>query len=62
MIDLFRKITAFSKFLYMEDIQAILNRDRKWFKEYTEKDDYQGFYPYERAQHRYNQVKKLGKF
>ena len=46
----------------MEDIQNLLNRDRKWFKEYTEKEDYPGFYPYERGQHLYNQLKKLGKF
>lgn len=46
----------------MEDIQTILSRDRKWFKEYSEKDDYSGFYPYERAMHIYNMFKKLGKF
>lgn len=46
----------------MEEIQNVLNRDRKWLKDYTEKPDYLGFYPYERGQHIYNQVKKLGKF
>lgn len=30
----------------MEDIQNIINRDRKWFKEYSGKEDYPGFYPY----------------
>jgi WASH complex subunit 7 len=46
----------------MEDIQNILNRDRKWFKEYSAKEDYPGFYPYERGQHVYSQIKKLAKF
>jgi WASH complex subunit 7 len=48
--------------MFMDDVQNILGRDRKWFKEYVEKDDYSGFYPYERAQHVYAQVKKMGKF
>ena len=46
----------------MEEIQTIMNRDKKWFKEYSDKDEYLGFYPYERAQHLYNQIKKIGKF
>lgn len=46
----------------MEDIQNVLSRDRKWFKEYSGKEDYAGFYPYERAQHVYSQIKKLAKF
>jgi WASH complex subunit 7 len=46
----------------MDDIQNLVIRDRKWFKEYSDKEDYLGFYPYERAQHLYGQIKKLGKF
>jgi WASH complex subunit 7 len=46
----------------MEDIQTIFSRDRKWFKEYSVKEEYAGYYPYERATHIYNQVKKLAKF
>ena len=30
----------------MEDIQNCLNRDKKWFKDYSDKDQYPGFYPY----------------
>jgi WASH complex subunit 7 len=55
-------VTAFSKFLFMEDIQNILSRDRKWVKEYSTKEEYAGYYPYERAVHQYNQIKKLAKF
>lgn len=46
----------------MEDIQNVLSRDRKWFKENSAKEDYAGFYQYERAQHVYSQIKKLAKF
>jgi WASH complex subunit 7 len=46
----------------MEDIQNVLTRDRKWLKDYSAKEDYAGFYPYERAQHVYAQIKKLAKF
>lgn len=31
-------------------------------KEYAAKEDYVGYYPYERAQMAYNQIKKLEKF
>lgn len=46
----------------MDEMQNLLKKDRKWFKAYTEKDEYPGFYPYERAQHLYSQVKKIVKF
>ena len=58
----FRKVQAFSKFLYNENIKNLLSKEKKWFKDYTETKDYPGYYPYERALQFYKEVKKLGKF
>lgn len=43
-------------------MQNPMSKEKKWFKSYMDGDDYPGYYPYERAQHLYKEIKKIGKF
>jgi WASH complex subunit 7 len=45
-----KKINLFNKFLYDELINSLLVREKNFMRQESEKDDYDGFYPYHKAE------------
>ena len=54
---------AFNKFLHNDSIKSALLREKKWYKQETEREkDEETNYSYERAKKFYSEIKKMGKF
>jgi WASH complex subunit 7 len=56
-----KKVNLFNKFLYDELITSLLIREKNFMRTESDKDDFEGFYPYQRAEGLYKEIKKLGK-
>ena len=56
-----KKVNHFNKFLYDDNINSPLIRERNYFREASESDDFINHYPFQRAEALYKEVKKLGK-
>lgn len=55
-----KRLNTFSQFLFDDYIHSPLRREEKFFKDNSENLD--GKYPFERAEHFYKEVKRLGNF
>ena len=56
-----KKINLFNKFMYDDLINSPLIRERNYFREASESDEFLGYYPYQRAESLYKEIKKLGR-